>query len=122
MTGRTWRRIALAALVLVHMDLARQIIDWIPGEWGIVVAFVVLVFFLGCWVLMPLRERPRCGFQLPVVLTMSKAPGHRHHHCAGELGHASTSHKCRCGLTYTPIDVAPYWPVAERSASGGESR
>jgi hypothetical protein len=121
-TGRAWRRIALAALVLVHMDLAGQIIDWIPGEWGVAVAFVVTAFFMVFWLLVPLRERPRCGFQLPVVLTMSGSPGHRHHHCADELWHASTSHKCRCGLTYTPIETTRHWPDTARSTLDGESR
>lgn len=105
MTGRTWRRVALAALVLVHMDLAGQIMGWIPGEWGVVAAFVVSVFFLGCWLLVPLRERPRCGFQLPVTGPMLTTSDHEHHHCADDLGHDSTTHKCRCGLGYTPMGV-----------------
>lgn len=122
MSGAQWRRVALVALVLVHMDLAAQIVDWIPGEWGVVCAFVVSAFFMVFWLLMPLRERPRCGFQLPVILTMPKSPGHQHHHCADELGHASTSHECRCGLTFTPIKAATYWPDADHSASSGEGR
>lgn len=101
MTGAAWRRVALVALVLVHMDLAGQIMDWIPGEWGVVLGFMVLVFFLGCWLLVPLRGRPRCGFQLPVTGPFLKRTDHKHHHCADVLGHASDSHKCRCGLSYT---------------------
>ena len=105
MTGRAWRRIALAAMVLVHMDLARQILGWIPGEWGVVVAFVVSVFFMGCWLLVPLRERPRCGLLLPVLGPIVKSTDHKFHHCADELGHASDMHKCRCGLGYQPLAV-----------------
>jgi hypothetical protein len=104
-TGRAWQRVALVALVFVHVDLAQQILGWIPGEWGVVAAFLVPAFFLVFWLLVPLRERPRCGFRLPIVIPDWKRT-HQVHHCAGELGHISASHKCRCGLTFTPLAVS----------------
>jgi hypothetical protein len=104
-TGRAWQRVALVALVFVHVDLAQQILDWIPGEWGVVAAFLVPAFFLVFWLLVPLRERPRCGFQFPVNGPLLNGSDHYEHHCAADLGHVSWTHDCRCGLHFTPAEV-----------------
>jgi hypothetical protein len=106
-TGRAWQRVALVALVFVHVDLAQQILDWVPGEWGVVAAFLVPAFFLVFWLLVPLREHPRCRFRFPIVIPDAKNT-HQVHHCTRDLGHVSASHECRCGLGYTRLTAASW--------------
>lgn len=105
MTGVGWRRVALVALVLVHLDWVRQIQSWIPGEWGVALSFLVPSFFLAGWLLVPLRERQRCGFRFPLSGPVLRPSDHAGHHCADELGHTSEMHRCSCGLGFTPAEA-----------------
>lgn len=63
MSGVAWRRLALLAMLLVNMRLAASIVEWIPGAVGITVALVATAVFMLAFLLTPLRERPRCGWQ-----------------------------------------------------------
>jgi hypothetical protein len=128
-TGASWRRVALVALVLVHLRWVDAIKSWIPGEWGVAAAFVIPAVFLAGWALVPLRERPRCGFKFPVSGPLSKSSDHHEHHCADDRGHDSQTHKCRCGLGLTlaegsamrpvPIPDEVVWPGADRIVVAG---
>lgn len=104
MSGRSWRRLAIVLAVLVNMDLADQIMGWVPGEWGVALGFVVAVVAVLGFTLLPLKEQPTCGFRLPIVVPDSKNK-HHEHHCAEELGHIGPMHRCRCGLGYVPDEV-----------------
>lgn len=99
MTGASWRQVAL---MLLFGAAARCwiVADDRVGVWNAVMWTVVFAVCL-C---VRLKERPTCGFRLP--LAVPAADGlHDVHHCADERGHTSRTHECRCGLGYTPVEV-----------------
>lgn len=99
MIGAQWRVIALV------LAFGWALRCWIVVDSSVGVANAVLwtavAVRLAC---IRLRERPRCGFRLPVLMADRKST-HNVHHCAGELGHISDQHECRCGLGYVPLEV-----------------
>lgn len=101
MTGRSWRWLALLAMALVNLRLIESITTWVPGEVGIAVAFVVVSVSMLAFLLTPLRDRPQCEWEFPVVVPDSGRT-HHVHHCADERGHISAGHVCRCGLSFYP--------------------
>ncbi|MFJ5984349.1 hypothetical protein [Lentzea sp. NPDC092896] len=98
MTGAQWR---VVALIMAFGNSVRYLVvadgweDLLKAAiWAVV--FVVLGF---C------RVRERCGLRLPVVMPFGRFQ-HHVHHCASDHGHTSRTHKCRCSLAYTPLEVA----------------
>jgi hypothetical protein len=100
-TGVWWRRLALLAVALVNLHLFESITEWVPGPVGMLVALVAVTVFMLAFLLMPLRDRPQCGWEFPVVMPDARRT-HHVHHCADERGHIDAGHTCRCGLGFLP--------------------
>lgn len=101
MTGVGWRRLALLGMALLCLRLIESITKWVPGAVGVAVAFVAVSVSMVAFLLTPLRDRPQCGLEFPVVVPDTRRT-HHVHHCADERGHIGAGHVCRCGLGFLP--------------------
>lgn len=121
MTGTGWRRLALLAMALLCLRLIESITKWVPGGVGVGLAVVVTSLFMLAFLVTPLRDRPECGWEFPVVVPDARRT-HHVHHCADERGHISDDHRCRCGLGFHPRHGVPRRDVTPPGGVTGVQR